>query len=258
MKHLEDEAYVLRTQELGETDLIVTLLTPRHGRVRGVAKAARKSRRRFGGVLEPLTRARAGWTEKEGRELHRLDRLEFERSYATMQAEPLIQAACAVLAEVSGIFAHEGQAEERSFQLLTACLDALESGAEPFTVLRYYEYWTLRLHGLFPDLASCGRCANPLEAGGPAVVARQGLLCRECLRTAGEPGRRLDADALEFLAEARRRAPADVATRRATGPGGVLETLLRGRLESFAERAFRSYRHLRTGAGAGPEGRKDP
>ncbi len=50
-----DEAFVLDTRELGEADLIVTLFGQEHGKIRAVAPAARKSRRRFGGLLEPLT-----------------------------------------------------------------------------------------------------------------------------------------------------------------------------------------------------------
>jgi len=59
VKQRRDEAYVLGTSELGEADLIVTLLSEQHGRVRGVAASARKSRRRFGGAVDPMTRVSA-------------------------------------------------------------------------------------------------------------------------------------------------------------------------------------------------------
>jgi DNA repair protein RecO (recombination protein O) len=237
----------LRTQELGETDLIVSLLAENHGKVRGVARAARRSRKRFGGALEPLTRVSAAWLEKEGRELHRVESLESRRSFATMQSEPAVQAACAVLAELSEVFSREGQAEPRFFKLLGAALDALEQGAAPCSVIRYFEYWTLRLHGLLPDLAACSACSEPIPAGEPLrVVARQGILCRGCLASSGAAARRLSAADLRFLEAARRTAPAGLepAAERAARPGGALETLLRGALESFAERAFRTYRHL--------------
>ena len=50
-----DQAILLTTHELGEADLIVTLLTPEHGKVRAVARSARKSRKRFRGVLEAMS-----------------------------------------------------------------------------------------------------------------------------------------------------------------------------------------------------------
>jgi DNA repair protein RecO (recombination protein O) len=238
---------VLRTQELGETDLIVSLLAEHHGRVRGVARAARKSRKRFGGVLEPLTRVHATWVEKEGRELHRLDAMDSVRSFAAMQADPALQAVCAVLAEVTEAFCREGQPEERGFKLLGAVLEALEGGASVMSMVRYFEYWTLWLHGLLPDLSSCARCSAPLPANETKrVVQRMGILCRECLAGSGLPGLALSEEAARFLDAARRNPPRGMpAGNDAVRAGGALEALLRGTLESFAERPFRTYRHLR-------------
>jgi DNA repair protein RecO (recombination protein O) len=237
---------VLRTQQLGEADLIVSLLAEQHGRVRAVARAARKSRKRFGGLLEPLTRVGATWSEKEGRELHRLDALEAVRSFAPMQAEPVLQATCAVLAELSEAFARDGHSEGRTFKLLGAVLDSLENGADPLTVVRYFEYWTLRLHGLMPELTTCSLCSAALPAAEPVrVVRRQGILCRTCQAAAGETGQLITRQAREFLDSARRNPPSGLPEcGAAVRPGGVLEALLRGTLESFAERPFRTYRHL--------------
>ena len=41
-------------------------------------------------------------------------------------------------------------------------LDALEQGGSPRLMLRYFEYWTLRVHGLLPDLAACALCGAAL------------------------------------------------------------------------------------------------
>ena len=63
----ESEAVVLRTYPLREADLLVTLFTRTEGKVRGVARAAKKSQRRFGGALEPLTYVRAFYEDTSGR-----------------------------------------------------------------------------------------------------------------------------------------------------------------------------------------------
>ena len=55
MSVLTSEAVVLRTWPVHEADLIVSFFTRDYGRVRGVAKSALKSRKRFGGALEPMT-----------------------------------------------------------------------------------------------------------------------------------------------------------------------------------------------------------
>jgi DNA repair protein RecO (recombination protein O) len=244
---LSDEAFVLRTQELGENDLIVSLFTREHGKVRGVARAARKSRRRFGGTLEPLTFVRVAWTEKPQRDLHRLDSTECIRSYAAMQSDPRIQAVCAVLSEVSESFAHEGQADEKAFKLIGAVLGALEAGADPWVIVRYFEYWMLRVHGLLPDLESCSGCGSSVGSSPrPRVDSNGDVRCRDCAQREAGQGRTIGAAEISFLDATRRQPPDRVEARSKTvGPGSPLEFLLRGTLESFVERRFRTYHHLR-------------
>jgi DNA repair protein RecO (recombination protein O) len=247
---LSDEAFVLRTQELGENDLIVSLFTRGHGKVRGVARAARSSRRRFGGTLEPLTFVRASWTEKPQRDLHRLDSMDCVRSYAPMQSDRRVQAACAVLSEVSEAFAREGRADEKAFKLIGAVLDALGDGGDAWIMVRYFEYWMLRVHGLFPDLDTCPVCGHTLGAANrPRIDSNGDVRCRDCARRESVQGRTLGAPEFAFLDDVRRTPPSQVNARpRTVGPGSPLESLLRGTLESFVERRFRTYRHLRGAA----------
>src|SRR5437867_12762207 len=99
------EAIVLKTRPVGDADLIVTFLTEAEGKIEGAAKAARKSRRRFGGALEPMTRGRAIWTETEGRELVRLESFEATVSFAKRQADLVWFYLFAYMAEVADTFA---------------------------------------------------------------------------------------------------------------------------------------------------------
>jgi DNA repair protein RecO (recombination protein O) len=258
LKRQRDEAYVLRTQELGETDLIVSLFARHHGKVRGVARAARKSRRRFGGLLEPLTRVSVGWIEKPGRDLQSIDSMEGLRSFATMQSDPAVQAACAVVSEVTEVFAREGQRDEKAFKLIGAILGALESGCDPWVTVRYFEYWMLHVHGLLPDLTACSECGRSLSTRKTLRVDSHGALrCSTCAQPDGGAGRPFGARERAFLEAARITAPSAMQfDPRTVRPGGGLAALLRGTLESFAEKRFRAYRHLsvatgRTETGAG-------
>jgi DNA repair protein RecO (recombination protein O) len=248
VRQRRDEAYVLGTTELGEADLIVILLAEHHGLVRGVAASARKSRRRFGGALEPLTRATAAWVERDGRDLHRIESVEIVRSFATMQSDPARQAACAVLAEITLAVSRDGDPDPRTFRLLGALLEALEAGGAPWAIVRYAEYWTLKLHGVLPDLDLCASCGAPLTGGSLRVVTPQaGLICRACPKPAGAVALRAEdlraLASIDALPPAQAAIPADAAR-----PGGPLEVLLRGALEAFVERTFRSYRHLKAAA----------
>jgi DNA repair protein RecO (recombination protein O) len=250
LRQRQDEAYVVDTRELGEADLIVTLVAENAGRVRGVAPSARRSRRRFGGTLEPMTRVKASWVEREGRDLHRIETLELARSYATMQADPLRHAACAVLAEIAAAIAREEQPDPKGFRLLGAVLDALESGLDAWVAIRYFEYWMLRLHGVLPDLAHCGVCGNPLGPGGSRFAGSEGdLRCATCAKESGRV-RKLHREDLSFLDAAATLPPAKMAAhRQASRPGGAIESLLRGALEAFVEKRFRTYRHVAAAEG---------
>src|ERR1700761_9685187 len=89
------EAIVLRTWPIREADQIVALFTRDFGKIKGVAKSAAKSRRRFGGALGPMTYVRAHYAERPSQELVRLDSFEILHSPL---AEPVDYARATALA----------------------------------------------------------------------------------------------------------------------------------------------------------------
>jgi DNA repair protein RecO (recombination protein O) len=144
------DALVLRTYKLGEADQIVVFLTRDRGKKRGVAKGARRPRSRFTGALEPLTEARVAYFEKERRELVGLN-------YAEPVRSPLALAATDALgyvgyfAELLDEWAQEADADERLYRLGAAMLEALGMGVPVEPLARYFEYWLLRLQGVYPE-----------------------------------------------------------------------------------------------------------
>ena len=143
------EALVLRTYKLGEADRIVVFLTRDRGKKRGVAPNARKSRKRFGAALEPLTEVRVSYFEKEGRELVGLNYAEPVRSpLSAVGAEALGYSH--YFAELIDEWAADADVDERLFRLGTSALDALVSGAPVEALARYFECWLLRLQGVYP------------------------------------------------------------------------------------------------------------
>lgn len=147
------EALILRTYKLGEADRIVVFLTRDRGKKRGVAPNARKSRKRFGAALEPLTEVRVSYVEKEGRDLVGLNYAEPIRSPLS-SSNPDVLGYSHYFAELIDEWAAEADADERLFRLGTSALEALVSGAPVEALARYFECWLLRLQGVYPaDLA---------------------------------------------------------------------------------------------------------
>jgi DNA repair protein RecO (recombination protein O) len=152
------DALILRTYALGEADRIVVFLTRDRGKKRGVAKNARRSRRRFGGALEPLTETRVAYFESSRRELVGLNYAEAVRSPLGVAgggqggdaaADALGHAG--YFAELLDEWAQEADADERLYRLGVSMLDAFAAGAPIEPLARYFEYWLLRLQGVYPE-----------------------------------------------------------------------------------------------------------
>jgi DNA repair protein RecO len=142
------DALILRTYTLGESDRIVVFLTRDRGKKRGVAKNARQSRRRFGGALEPLTYGRVGYVERERRDLVRLDYVEPLRSpLSAIDGEAL--GYVSYFAELIDEWAQEADPNETLFRLGASMTEAIAGGVPIEPLARYFEYWLLRLQGVY-------------------------------------------------------------------------------------------------------------
>ncbi len=177
------DALILRTYKLGESDRIVVFLTRDAGKKRGVAKNARQSRKRFGGALEPLTLGRLGYMEREGRELVALNYVEPLRSpMAAASGEALGYAE--YFAELIDEWAQEADPNETLFRLGASMVDAMAEGAAIDPLARYFEYWLLRLQGVYQADArlspaalaflDAARSASPIAIG--RIEAAPGVL----------------------------------------------------------------------------------
>jgi DNA repair protein RecO (recombination protein O) len=148
------DALVLRTYKLGEADRIVVFLTRDRGKKRGVAKGARRTRSRFGGALEPLTAVQVAYFEKQGRELVGLNYADAVRSPLSASVAPAAGDAYGYVgyfAELLDEWAQEADADERLYRLGASMLDALEAAVPLEPLARYFEYWLLRLQGVYPE-----------------------------------------------------------------------------------------------------------
>ena len=142
------DALILRTYKLGESDRIVVFLTRDRGKKRGVAKNARQSRRRFGGALEPMTCGRVGYLERERRDLVSVHYVEPLRSpLAAVDGNAL--GYVEYFAELLDEWAPEADPNETLFRLGASMVDAIVGGVPIEPLARYFEYWLLRLQGIY-------------------------------------------------------------------------------------------------------------
>jgi DNA repair protein RecO (recombination protein O) len=177
MPVLTSEAVVLRTWPLREADLIVSFFSRDYGRMKGVAKAALKSRKRFGGALEPMTLARAWFAERPRQELVRLDQLEILRSPLSAPVDHTRMAVLSFFAEVIDEALPEHDPQETVFRLLVSVLEQT-TREQPWMPLTYFSLWMTRLMGLLPDIGRCIVCGEGLHAEEVSFSSyTDGLFC---------------------------------------------------------------------------------
>jgi DNA repair protein RecO (recombination protein O) len=152
------EAIVLRTYPLREADLIVSFLTRDQGKLRGVARRARRPKSGFGAGLERLSMVRMSYFQRENRELVSLDSCELVRSQFGLSSDYAAGVVLDYLSEVTDQLLPPAEASERHFRLLVAVLEHLDAeleagrGGAVWKAALYFSLWAVRLGGFLPEL----------------------------------------------------------------------------------------------------------
>ncbi|MGA2434997.1 MAG: DNA repair protein RecO [Bryobacteraceae bacterium] len=148
------EALILRTYPLKEADLIVSFFTRDQGKLRGVAKRARRPKSPFGSGLERLSHVRMQFFQREGRELVSLDSCELITSQFALASDYAAGVALDFIAEVSEQLLPPAEPGERFFRLLLAVLEYLRArqGEGVWQAMTYFTLWSVKLSGFLPDV----------------------------------------------------------------------------------------------------------
>ena len=147
------ESLVIRTWPLREADLVVSFFTRDAGKLRGVARRARKPKSPFGAGIERLSHVNMWYFARENRDLVSLERCELIHSQMGIVGD---YAGCVVLdylAEVSEHLLPANEPNERFFRLLLAVLEYLRANpvAGVWPAVHYFSLWAVRLSGFLPE-----------------------------------------------------------------------------------------------------------
>ncbi len=198
------EAIIIGTMNLGEADKLVTFFSLDRGRLRGVARNARKSFRRFGAGLELFTHVRLYLYEKEHQELLRIESADIISQHFEITGDLDRMAVGSVMVELVKEVAPEGERNARAFLLLAHILHLLNEGADPLFLLRIFEIRFLSLLGFQPRLDKCLSCGCGADRPMVFYGLKGGVLCPDCLVSSGEDQIRLSPGAIGFYYHALR------------------------------------------------------
>ena len=148
------EAFIFRTYPFKEGDLIVSFFTRDQGKLRGVARRARKPKNSFGSGLERLSRVTMSYNQRENRELVNLNSCDVLESQFGLAGEYGANLALDYIAEVSENILPPNEPSERFFRLLMAVLRSLHDNPAGgvWPAVNYFSLWAVRLSGILPDL----------------------------------------------------------------------------------------------------------
>lgn len=183
------DAVVLRSRRHGETSKLVTLFTEDHGKLKVMAKGARRPKSKFAGCLEVSWSVHIVCSVRDDRDLHTLTDAESLRPRASLLADLRRLSYAAAACEMVDRLTIEHEANRRLYLCLTGVLGGFEE-VEPAQLESLFWYYQLRLAealGYRPELAVCVHCGTP--TGGDAAWFSPGLggaVCRDCGRRADE------------------------------------------------------------------------
>lgn len=173
------EAVILRRQDLGEADRLITLYTPDQGKIRAIAKGIRRPGSKKAGHLEPFTRSRL--LLARGRELDIITQAEAVAEYAGLRTDLIRLGQAAYAAELLDRFGVEENDTQALYLLMIDTLARLDSDPQPGNALRYYQVRLLDLVGFRPELQRCVNCGQDLQPVNQFFSSAQGgVLCPNC------------------------------------------------------------------------------
>lgn len=177
-------AIILRARVYAESDKIVTFFSAEVGKLTGIAKGARNSRRRFANCLDPFTTVRVHYKVRPNAGLVFMESCDLLRPPGPL-ADPVKLAYGSYLVELVELLTVEAQPVAGVFELLSEALEELRMGAATGGFLRSYELQLLQHTGFHPQLDACAQCDKPLRQDDEGFLEpRHGrILCSTCKPT---------------------------------------------------------------------------
>ncbi len=181
MKPQLSQAIILHHSDYGEADRIITFLTPDHGRIKGFARAARKSRKRFGAALEPFAEVQLHWQARSSGDLVSLRDADLVKLRSGLRRDLETLTLAGYGCELTEVLFDDSGIGVEVFQLLQAFLDHLDIHGYSVEARLLLEVRMLSLAGYMPHLQHCADCFGPLPNGPVSFsAAADGSLCPGC------------------------------------------------------------------------------
>lgn len=184
-------AVILRTIPHGESDLLVFFLTPDRGRLKGIAKGARRSRKRFVNCLDVLSHVRFECSSRRTGEFHLIQSGKLVNGFPGLRTGFSTLSYASGMVELVEVLFPAGVSDPEVFELLAGSLGRLSSGRDRDSARVVFEFRAMALGGFAIDFEACSVCGRAYRNEGRAVFTCEsgGIACLGCRsETARRPG----------------------------------------------------------------------
>lgn len=182
------DAIVINSMDWSNTSKILSFYTREHGRVKAVAKGARRRGSPFLGALELFYYVDLVYYEKGTRQLQTVSQCSVKKDFSAIKQDLVKTAYCSYFVQSAEEISGEKEKSGELFQLLLDIFSYLEENAPDVLLARYFELNLLKAAGYAPVLKNCGSCGRkfeaPVEKAGFSPGAG-GAVCAACMGAAG-------------------------------------------------------------------------
>jgi len=218
MPLLKTSAITLKSRKWGEADRIVTFYTRDVGKIRAIARGARRLKSRLGAALEPLTLCELNLFEKTGDSLYRVSQVDLVEPFVRFREDLTLMAAAARMANVVAAVTPDGDPDPRLFETLEQGLSSLAVSDDPGLTALLFQIRLLGLTGFRPQTDHCASCGKTqMMQDQQFSPASGGLVCAGCAARQRCRCLPLSKGSVAFLQQALRLAPAMVTRLKAVG-----------------------------------------
>ncbi|HLZ34081.1 MAG TPA: DNA repair protein RecO [Nitrospira sp.] len=218
MPLIKTVAVTLKSRKWGDADRIVTFYTRHLGKIRAVARGARRLKSRMGAALEPLTICDLNLFEKSGDSLYRVSQVDLVEPFVRFREDLTLMAAAARMVNVVGAVTPDGDPDPQLFDTLEQGLRSLVESNDPALTALLFQIRLLGLTGFRPQTDHCAACGMTRVIQEPQFSpVSGGLVCTVCAARQRFPCLPLSRGSLAFLQQALRLSPAMLTRLKAAG-----------------------------------------
>ncbi len=176
--------FILKSLNYGESDLIVTFYSREFGKIKGIAKGAKRSKKRFANVFEPFSLTNVIFSQKNRDALAFIEACDIIDHYAAIRQDLEKTLTASYFIDLTDQFSPEGKHNENLFALLADFLAMLTRESVSDAAIRFFEMRLLKIAGFEPALTACVRCKTPVTNGGAYYFYPKegGIFCAACAR----------------------------------------------------------------------------